>query len=121
MMIPRIPDRYINQRNFKIAVSLAAIALISGFFVSELKFLRPPALEISEPSQDIETGSAAFDVRGRTDPDADLTMNSRPLFSAGNGEFTERVYLVKGVNELAFVARNRYGKTTALTRYIVVK
>ncbi len=121
MITPHIPERYINQRNFTIAISLAILALIAGFFISELKFLRPPTLEVSAPSQDIETESLVFDVRGRTDPDADLTMNARPLFSAANGEFTERVYLIKGVNELAFITRNRYGKTTTVTRYIVVK
>lgn len=121
MITSRIPDRYISQRNFKIAISLAVIALISGFFASELKFLRPPMLEISAPNQNIETENLAFDVRGRTNPDADLTMNSRPLFSGATGEFAERVYLVKGVNELAFAARNRYGKIAIITRYIVVK
>ncbi len=113
--------RYITQRNFKIAVVVAGAALIIGFFTYQFKFLRAPALKVSLPDTDITVESDFFDVRGRTDPDADLTLNGRPLYSGETGEFTERIYLVPGVNRLDFEAKNRYGKTATLIRYIVVR
>ena len=116
----RRPSR-INQRNFKLAVAAIGVALVAGFFIYQFKFLRAPLLEITDPPADIVTDQLAFDVKGRTDPDADLTLNGRPLFSGSTGAFTERVYLFKGVNRLDLVARNRYGKTTMITRYIVVR
>lgn len=122
MIRRHIPHRYITQRNFKIAIVAAGSTLIIGFFIYQFKFLRAPSLEIFAPAKDIAVESDFFDVRGRTnDPDADLTLNGRPLYSGETGEFTERIYLVKGVNRLDFEARNRYGKTTILTRYIVVR
>lgn len=121
MIAPHIPPRYVTQRNFKLTLGGAAVAIIAAFFIYEFKLLRPPAIELSAPSSDIVTDATSFDVRGRTDPDADLTMNGRPLYSGQTGEFTERVYLVQGVNRLDFEAKNRYGKTTTLTRYIVVR
>lgn len=121
-MLPhRIPQRYVTQRNFKIAVVGIAVAVVVGFFFYEFKFLRAPSLEIFVPPKDVAAENDSFDVRGRTDPDADLTLNGRPLYSGETGEFTERIYLVQGVNRLDFEAKNRYGKTTTLTRYIVVR
>lgn len=117
----RLGSPYINQRNFKIAIVAIGLVVILAFFGYELKFLRSPNLEISSPDRDIMTDSNIFDIRGRTDQDADLTMNGRALYSGETGEFMERIYLLKGVNALEFVAGNRYGKTTTITRYIIVR
>lgn len=121
MIRPHIPDRYVTQRNFKITVVAAAVFAVIGFFIYQFKFLRAPGLEILAPARDVAQEEMLFDVRGRSDPDADLTLNGRPLYSGETGEFTDRVHLVKGVNRLDFEARNRYGKTTRITRFIVAR
>lgn len=113
--------RYITQRNFALVMAATVLAAIVGFFSYEFKFLRSPALVVSAPSRDIIAERTVYDVRGRTDPDADLTLNGRPLYSGETGEFSERIYLFRGVNRLDFEAKNRYGKTTRVTRYIVVR
>lgn len=113
--------RHINQRNFILTVGGTALAAIVIFFIYEFKLLRTPELEITAPAKDVAIQNDIFDLRGRADPDADLTLNGRPLYSGETGEFEERVYLEKGVNRLEFEAKNRYGKTTRITRYIVVQ
>ncbi len=115
-----IPERYITQRNFILALAGLILAAIAGFFAYEFKFLRSPALMITDPGGDRIAGSRTVDVRGRTDPDADLTLNGRPLYSGETGEFSERLYLFNGVNRLEFESKNRYGKTTRITRYVVI-
>ncbi|MEK9148136.1 MAG: hypothetical protein AAB650_01745 [Patescibacteria group bacterium] len=117
---PRRQATYVNQRNFVLVMAGLALAAIAGFFIYELKFLRPPRLEIFAPAQDIRSENDILDVSGRTDPDADLTLNGRPLYSGQTGEFSERVYLIQGLNRLEFEAKNRYGKVTRLARYIVL-
>lgn len=121
MIYRRTTSHYITQRNFVLAVAGAVLAAIVGFFAYEFKFLRTPKLELSSPTQDIISGNGAFDVRGRSDPDADLTLNGRPLYSGETGKFSERIYLFQGVNRLEFEAKSRYGRTTRMTRYIVVR
>ncbi len=115
------PRTYINQRNFRLAIAGIFFAAVIGFFAYQFKFLRAPAVVIFAPGEDIVTESSIFDIRGKTDPDVDLTLNGRPLYSGETGEFSERVYLFSGVNKLEFEAKNRYRKTTTLIRYIVVK
>lgn len=117
----RLGSPYVNQRNFVLTLAGIVLALIIAFFGYEFKSLRAPRLEVLGPARDIETTSTTFDVRGTTDPDADLSLNGRPLYSGGTGEFSERVLLASGVNRLEFSAKNRYGKTTIIIRYIVVK
>jgi len=116
-----LKTQYLNQRNFALVLAGVVLAAIAGFFIYELKFLRAPEISIFDPARDLATDKDFYDVRGRTDPDADLTLNGRPLYSGGNGEFSERVYLAKGVNKLELEAKNRYGKTSKVTKYIVVK
>lgn len=120
MIHQRTAAQYINQRNFILAVALLVLAAVVGFFGYEFKFLRAPKLQILAPEKDLITTQDFFDLRGRTDPEADLTVNGRPLYSGATGEFSERVYLVKTLNTFTFEAKNRYGKTTVVTRHIVV-
>lgn len=110
-----------NQKNFALALAGITLAAIFSFFIYQLKFLRPPRFEITQPAKDLIQAENFTDAGGRADPDADLTLNGRPLYSGGAGEFVERVHLVKGVNKLEFEARNRYGKAVKITRYIVVR
>lgn len=120
-MIRRIREsRYVNQRNFVLAVSGAALAAITGFFIYEFRFLRPPKLDLAAPARNMLVAGDAFDIRGLTDPDADLTVNGRPLYSGETGEFTERMFLSKGLNRIELEAKNRYGKTSRIIRYLVV-
>ena len=118
---PRHSRSYINQRNFVLAVAGILVAAIIGFFIYQLKFLRSPRLEILSPERDVTTEHSTWDVRGRADPDADLTLNGRPLYIGEAGEFSERVYLFTGTNRLEVEAKNRYGKITTVTRYVVVR
>lgn len=117
----RAREHYFNQRNFILVIAGVALAAIAVFFIYQFKFLRPPAIEVKKPDRDIITQDSSYDVNGYADPDADLTLNGRPLYSGGSGEFTERVYLVNGVNKLEFEAKNRYGKIAKVTRYIIAK
>ena len=116
----RLGSPFINQRNFVLVIAAIILLIIIAFFGFEFRSLGAPMLEILTPERDVRATSDVFDVKGRADRDADITLNGRPLFSGGTGEFTERVFLVPGVNRLEFSAKNRYGKTTVVIRYIVV-
>jgi len=114
-------ERYLTQRNFRILLAALIFTGVVGLFLYGSRSLRAPTLVVSAPAKDTATSEDIVDVRGRTDPDADVTVNGRPLYIGSSGEFEERLYLVKGVNALSFEAKNRYGKTTSITRYLVVR
>ena len=113
--------RYLNQQNFVLVLAGIALAAIVGYFIYEFKFFLSPALEIHSPDRDIMTKSTVMDVAGVTDPDADLTVNGRPLFSGEDGAFAERIHLVTGVNRLEFQAKSRSGEMATVIRYVIVQ
>lgn len=121
MITRSAPERYITQRNFAVGIVAAAIAVVVGFFIYEFRFLRAPGLTLTIPSKDITVTENFLDITGRGDPETDLTVNGRPLYSGKTGEFSERMYLSRGVNRLEFEAKNRYGRVTRLIRYVVAK
>ena len=121
-MTPRTAnERYLTQRNFRMLLGVLVFGGVVGLFLYGTRSLRAPTLVVESPATDAITREAILDVRGRTDPDADVTVNGRPLYIGSSGAFEERLYLVQGVNALSFEAKNRYGKTTSLTRYLVVR
>lgn len=120
MALGTAKERYLTQRNFRILLALAVFAGVAGLFLYGMRSLRAPTLIISVPVEDAATTQDFIDVRGNTDPDADVTLNGRPLYIGSSGSFEERLYLVKGVNTLSFEAKNRYGKTTRVLRYLVL-
>lgn len=113
-------DRLITQQNLRILIASAIFIAVVGFFVFEFRSLRAPLLVVEAPDADAATTEQVIDVRGRTTPDADVTVNGRPLYIGSSGEFEERFSLFPGVNTLTFEAKNRYGKTTRIVRRIVV-
>jgi hypothetical protein len=120
-MTPRRRRNFLTQTNFKLALGLGGAILIAAFFIYEFKFLRAPRLVITTPNQNETIITNTLEVKGLTDPDADLTLNGRPLYSGERGEFSDTTLLQEGTNTLVFEAKNRYGKTSTLTRYIVVQ
>jgi len=49
---------------------------------------RPPSLYVDSPADGLLTNLTSIDVRGRTDADAQVTVNGRPVSVDGGGNFT---------------------------------
>lgn len=104
----------------RVGLATAAVFAVVAFFAYQFKSIRAPGLALSSPAGDMETAAGAIDVRGTTDPDADVSLNGRPLFIGPDGAFEERLLLIRGVNRIDVVATSRYGRQSAITRYVVV-
>ena len=84
-------------------------------------FIRRPSLIVEEPQDKIEALAPLIAVRGRTEKESRLTVNGREIAVDGSGNFHDSIQLLAGVNELVFMAQNRFGKETKVVRYIVVR
>ncbi len=101
---------------------LAALLAVGVYFLYEFRYvLGEPRLTISSPADDLTTESNVLQVSGRAEEGADVFLNGRPLPVNDLGEFRDSALLLKGLNELEFEAKNRFGKTHRETRYIFVK
>lgn len=84
-------------------------------------YARAPRLEVTNPAQTMETEGPVLDVRGRTDPTAELSINGERTLVLGDGTFEESVGLGEGVNTLRFLAKSIGGRETVVVREVLVR
>lgn len=110
-----IAPRYLN------AVFLILIVLFAvGYLAYEVHFLiSPPALEISQPAEDMKVSQEIFALQGRTEPGAKIVINGQELNVDGDGQFEQEITLTPGLNEIRIEAINRFGKTNSAVKKIL--
>ena len=99
---------------------LILILFIALFSTRLTSFIFPPRLSLASPQTDILLDNQKIEVKGKTEKESQLFMNGREIKIDENGNFKEAVSLPRGFNELVFLAKNRFGKSTQITRYVVV-
>jgi len=82
---------------------------------------RPPALMLSAPLENEEVSSRVI-LKGDTEVEAILTVNSLPVALREDGSFETELYLPQeGVNTITIKASDKNGKSSVLQRSVRVK
>lgn len=105
---------------------LAAVALFVAYLYYQFTtFAVPPRIEIAEPAGDAIAQSAEYLIRGRTAPDARLTIRISPgpeiisdVRPSADGSFAVRVPLKPGANHIEVQVFDAAGKQNQATRVI---
>lgn len=109
----------------KIAVLAGLIVLlaaISIYIISEtINISRPPLLTVYDfpDQQSITTHSVT--LKGKTDPEAKVTINWQEITIDAAGNFTELINLQEGINTLRIAAKNKHSKENIIYKQILVK
>lgn len=75
-----------------------------------------PDLVIDSPADGSTTIGSSVSLRGRTDPDAGVTVAGEVVsVNAGNGRFRTEIERTRDRRRIDIVATDRYGRTTELT------
>ncbi|NTW46204.1 MAG: helix-turn-helix domain-containing protein [Candidatus Moranbacteria bacterium] len=101
-------------------LTIAAIALVTfGFFAylyAEFSaFVSEPRLVILSPNGGDTVREAETVVRGETDPRATVRINGDEVAVDERGNFSEKLALDAGLNEIIVSSTNRFGKTRERT------
>lgn len=106
-------------------LTFLTLILIVGFFgylaFEYRSFAGPPFLEVQNPPTDLRVNSLTIATSGKTGKEATLTINGQKISLGGEGGFSANITLSPGINTLTFVATNRLGKKSEVTRTIVVE
>lgn len=98
------------------------LTLFFGYVIYQYRsFAGAPILIIDEPRTDLTTSETVFNIVGRTDPDAEVSLNGQKIILGEKGIFSAHITLAEGVNTLNFVAENKLGKTNKVTRAVVLR
>jgi len=104
------------------AVSALLILSFFGYIYFQYRsFVGAPQLVLEHPVQNVTTAKELINVLGRVDKDAKLTINGQEISLNEDGSFAVAVPLVDGINTLNFVAANKLGRETKLTRTVIVE
>lgn len=100
---------------------LVLLALIVYLLFQYRYAIINPPLTITQPQEKETIVSQSVTVAGRTDPNASVFINSKPILVNSNGEFSETLSVFPGEQTFTIVSVNRFKRETKEVRKIVVK
>lgn len=125
MMISPKPDlkdkfKFTPRLSFFLGVGLFLVLILSYLGVEYIKFISPPALSISSPSENETVFVSKLTVKGSTATDAIVTVNNQQAIVDKDGNFETVISVDNQTTELKFIATTRRGKKTEVVRSIKV-
>jgi cytoskeletal protein RodZ len=103
---------------FLVGIALVIVILLSYLGFQYFKFVRPPALNVLEPTQGQVVRKKTLKISGKTDPDAVVKVNNQPVLVSNDGNFETEIDIFEGTHQVDIVAISRSGKVTAIKRTI---
>lgn len=120
---PLSSPRFVVTPGLVLAVTTVVfVTLFFGYVTYQYRsFAGAPILIVDQPQADLTVSDPLLNIVGRTDPDAAILLNGQEVKTSEDGAFSTHITLSEGVNTLNFVAENTLGKTSKVTRTVVVR
>lgn len=110
-----------TRKRIGISVLAFLFSLLIVFYLRQYwSLLAGPNLRVDVPLEREKVRSYLVEVKGKTDPDATVTINGDLVMVSQNGEFATIVELTEGENTLLAEATNRLGKKRLVARKVEV-
>lgn len=104
-----------------LVVTLMVVTLLGYIWLQVKSFAAAPPLQIKNPDAEIIISMESITINGITDSGASLFINNEPVSIKSDGSFSQEVKLVKGINTINIVAKNKANKETSKTIQILSK
>lgn len=108
------------KRLFVIGISVLIIGFLGYLFAQYQSFAAAPALQVDSPNDNLKVNNGTVAVVGRTDPDANLSINGQQVDLTSSGAFSVSVTLPDGTTDLTIAATNKLGRVSTVKRTITV-
>ena len=113
-----IPKFKIGRSAFLISIILVIVAAFLLFQYRSALF--NPSLKVDFPTENQTINSLTVEVRGKTDPNATLTVDNEQIPIDSDGSFKKQISVFPGRRSLIFQVENKFGRMTSLKRSIDV-
>lgn len=104
-----------------ISTIVLVLAFFSYLFYQYKSYTDAPTLVVENPKEDITLSGDIIEVSGKTDRDSQVFLNSQKLVVDASGNFSTKIGLAEGINVLNFLAVNKLGKESKISKNVVVK
>lgn len=105
-------------------ISLGVLFILIFFvnlFFQYRAIVNPPVLTIASPNEGELLKSNTLTVKGSTDEDATVKINSKQISVNNKGEFSETFNLQTGINTITIESISKHGKKRTVTRTVTVE
>ncbi len=85
------------------------------------KIVQPPSLTLHSPQNGLVTYENGIEVYGDTGKEVFVSINGKNIPNDGSGKFKEKINLSNGVNTIVVSANRKHGKSTTVTRHVILK
>jgi cytoskeletal protein RodZ len=123
MLIKKIEKAGRNISNIIIGIGTLIILIVFvGFLISEYqKNILKPQVTLINPVSDMSVTTLKFEIKGKTDIENKIYVNSEEVKVNSQGEFSQKVDLKTGLNKIKIKVVNPRGKETTVERLIFRK
>ena len=103
-------------------VIISVVLIIVGYiFFQYSSLIFAPGITIFSPKENATISGNVVEVRGKTDPYAQVSVNGEEVYVALDGTFKKSVYQFSGNNKIKIVAKNRFGKQSEKAVNVIVE
>ncbi len=96
---------------------VATVGTYLGIQISHVR--SAPTLEITAPEEGSQLTEALVTVRGKTEPEVQVSINGVPIHTTPDGTFSSQVDLMRGTTSIEIQAKRRYGGSKTETRRVI--
>lgn len=117
---PDVTNKFIwsPRLTFLLGVFIVIIVILGYLSLQYSRFVRPPHLEVFEPTEGQEVTDIKVLVSGKTDPDATVKINNQPILVSEEGDFEAEIEISENTQEIEVHSVSRSGKETVIRRKI---
>ncbi len=105
-------------RNFALISFVFLFIVYIGWQIHGI--ITPPKLIVYSPIEGQVSNRAETTVQGETDRESQLEVNGKEIKVNEQGKFNDVILLSNGVNTITLSTTKKHGKTTIVTRHVVV-
>lgn len=123
---PHKKEKYSSMMSLNFLVRNLVISglvlIFLGFLGWQIKGLvKTPELSIYSPQEGQIFYENILKIQGETEKECFININGEEIRPTSAGKFEAEIDLSKGVNTITITATKKHGKTTTITRHVVVK
>ncbi|MDP3836655.1 MAG: helix-turn-helix domain-containing protein [bacterium] len=122
-------QKILRRHKFLVFPKIIRNALLIGLFCIFLLYLLiyfrrltlAPDLSLEYPSENLITNALLIEVKGKSDPETEISINNTSIMSTEDGSFTHEIRLKRGLNNITISAKKKYGRESLIQRQILVE
>lgn len=104
------------------SVLVGGVLVFVIYMVTQIAgIMRPPDLSIFAPAEGFVLNLPSTTLQGQTEKETKLTVNGQDVMVDEEGKFQLKMDLSEGVNTITVEAIKKHGKSSLITRHVVVK